>query len=78
MIDLIIRLFFTKSSRDKKSGITVLKNREIRREIYIEERKANAETKKTDDRTCLSKYFENIKGLNVQERLGIFNRFGQR
>ena len=56
----------------------MLKNREIRREIYIEERKANAEIKKTDDRTCLSKYFENIKGLNVQERLGVFNRFGQR
>ena len=78
MIDLIIRLFFTKSNREKKSGITVLKNRELRREICIDERKESVEVKKTDDRTCLSKYFENLKGLNVQERLGVFNRFGQR
>mgnify|MGYP003291293787 FL=1 len=25
-----------------------------------------------------ARYFENLKGLNVQERLGVFNRFGQR
>ena len=55
MIDLIIRLFFTKSNREKKSGITVLKNRELRREICIDERKENVEVKRqTIERVCLN------------------------
>jgi hypothetical protein len=67
MIDLIIKWFFSKGNCDKKNNITILKNRELKREVQIFDR--GNEIKMTDERTCLSKYFKNIKGLNVEERL---------
>ncbi len=63
MLDYILEKFFVVN---KKSKLTILKNREtcfddinINRKLelgYVEE-------------TCLSSFFVNVKGLNVEERL---------
>lgn len=63
MIDYILDKFFISN---KKSKLTILKNREtcfddvnIKRKIEL----------KGDKETCLSSFFVNVKGLNVEERM---------
>ena len=68
MIEKILHLFFEK--RKKVNCITVIKNRNVCDEEYAV---GELLTKNKQVKTCLSKYFENRKGLNVSEREKFYN-----
>ena len=63
MFDMIFKTFFTKTNKVK--CITIIKDRQISNEFSAPIRRKI----ELDNKTCLSKYFENRKGLNMQERL---------
>ena len=68
MIEKILNLFFEK--RKKVNCITVIKNRNVCEDAYAI---VDILTRKKQVKTCLSKYFENRKGLNVSEREKFYN-----
>ncbi len=64
MIDKIFKLFFSEVKSNK--NITV-----IRRDVKFYEKELITKRKPTEkhsELTCLSKYFVNLKGLNLLER----------
>ena len=62
MIEYILSNFFTINKRSKS---TIIINRKTCFEDYCVERRNKLDTEKT----CLSSFFINVKGLNVDERL---------
>ncbi len=62
MFDLIINCLFDKKIQKRKSNCTIIKNRDMLEYCDIKESHKNKIT-------ALSKYFRNVKGLNVKERL---------
>lgn len=62
MFEKIFSLFFEK--KYKVNCLTVIKNRKVKDDDFNFLIKEN----KQEVKTCLSKYFENRKGLNVSER----------
>ena len=68
MFDTIINLFFDKKNKSvKRDRVTILVNRNLTE--YREINKVNLNLIET--KTCLSKYFDHIKGLNYKERVGV-------
>lgn len=78
MIEKILNIFFTKTIPHKNRRVTVLRDRTL---TYnnITKKGIDINIKKTEQETCLSKYFKDIKGLNVKERMEAeFNRYNLR
>lgn len=68
MLDKVFKLFFTEKKANKKTACLTLvrKSSLLREESYIDIE--NSKQIKREDLTCLSKYFNDIKGLNLRER----------
>ena len=64
MIKYIIRKFFNKTTVKKDCPMTIINTN--RTNVIIRQREIYE--KKERQRTCLSKYFDGIKGLNAIER----------
>ena len=64
MINYFLTKFFNKSVKQKQSPLTIINSN---RESVIVKQRVIFE-KKERQKTCLSKYFEDIKGLNTIER----------
>ena len=64
MIKFILTKFFHKDTQVKEVPLTIIN---AKRQNVVVRQRAIFE-KKERQKTCLSKYFEDIKGLNVIER----------
>ena len=64
MINYILKKFFNKTTAKKKNTFTIInENRktQIKNSVSLQNKNEMQES-------CLSKYFENLKGLNLSER----------
>lgn len=69
MLDKVFKLFFTEKKANKKTAcLTLVRKSSLlaNDESYIDIE--NSKQIKREDLTCLSKYFNDIKGLNLRER----------
>ena len=64
MIKFILSKFFNKTTQQKEMPLTIIN---AKRQSVIVKQRVIFE-KKERQTTCLSKYFEDIKGLNTVER----------
>ena len=75
MIQAIVKIFFSIKKDESKKCITILKNRNCSLETTIERKFDRRRSLiESQEETCLTKYFKNIKGLNVKERAYNFAR----
>ncbi len=65
MLNYILKKFFIKENKVAKRPLTIINKN---RESTVSRRTILVSYKEEKQQTCLSKYFNNIKGLNTFER----------